>query len=141
MTALYYLQQHHHVDELCGILPVALHRGDSGLSAIPQMEASRATQAHQSQPDLSDHLPDDDPCHHPAADDSQPSGDWHRPADDPDLGASLPPAGPLEVKAEVVGENLHRLHQLADEAAGGAASAVLRLSDSQDLPTSALFII
>lgn len=40
-------QQHHHADELCGLLPVALHRRHRALPALPALEVPRAGQTHQ----------------------------------------------------------------------------------------------
>ena len=105
---------------------MALHRGDGGLSALPQVETSRPSPANQGQPHLPHHLPGDDPGHHPPPHDSQPSGDWYRPADDPHLCPGLSHPRPLEVQAAVAREDLHGLHQLADEAPGGPPPGVLK---------------
>ena len=105
---------------------MVVHRSDGGLSPLPQVETPRPPQAHQGQPHLPHRLPGDDAGHHPPPHDSQPGGDRHRPADDPHLGPRLSPPGPLEVQAPVGGEDHHGLHQLADEAAGGFPSGVMR---------------
>ena len=40
-------QQHHHADELRGLLPVALHRRHRAVPALPALEVPRAGQTHQ----------------------------------------------------------------------------------------------